>query len=203
MVDDLSLVQQAQHGDLNAFNSLVLQYQTLAYNVAYRILSDDAEADDVTQTAFISAYTKLDTFQGGSFRAWLMRIVTNACYDELRRKKRRPTVELEPIDPETGEEFESAYWLADDSLTPEAVLELTELDRAVQHCLENLPDDFRVCAVMIDVQGMDYQEVSEIVGTPLGTIKSRVSRARQRLQQCLQKFKELLPLRYRFNAKAR
>ncbi|NSW51382.1 MAG: sigma-70 family RNA polymerase sigma factor [Anaerolineae bacterium] len=199
-MDELAIIQRAQQGDLDAFNQLVLTYQSLAFNVAFRILSDRAEADDATQTAFISAFTKIDHFQGGSFRAWLMRIVTNACYDELRRKKRRPTVELEPTDPESGEEFDSPSWLADDSVSPEEAAELTELDQAVQHCLENLPEDFRVVAVMVDIQGMDYQDVCEIVGTPLGTIKSRVSRARQRLQQCLQQFQELLPLKFRFQS---
>lgn len=200
MTEDYSLAKRTCEGDLNAFNQLVLKYQELAYNVARRILSDPAAADDATQTAFISAYRKIDSYRGGSFKSWLMRIVTNACYDELRRQKRRPTVTLEPINDDTGEEIESPMWLADDSLLPEEKIEVGELDKAVQHCLDNLPTDFRIVAVMVDVEGLDYQVVSDAVGKPLGTIKSRLYRARQRLQNCLQAFQELLPHKYRLES---
>ncbi len=102
-MEEAELVTLAQSGDLNSFNQLVLTYQEIAFNVAYRILTDDAAADDATQNAFLQAYRKLDSYRGGSFRAWLLRIVTNSCYDELRRRKRRPTTPLEPLD-DTGEE---------------------------------------------------------------------------------------------------
>lgn len=200
MTDDYLLATRAREGDLNTFNQLILKYQELAYNVACRILSDPAGADDATQTAFISAYRNLDSYRGGSFKAWLMRIVTNACYDELRRQKRRPIVSLEPVNDDTGEELESPGWLADETLLPEEQIEVGELDKAVQHCLDNLPDDFKVIAIMVDVEGLDYQVVSEAVGKPLGTVKSRLSRARQRLQNCLQAFQELLPQKYRLES---
>ena len=86
--DETNLVQLAQKGDLEAFNNLVLAYQEMAFNVAFRILSDEAGAEDATQNAFLSAYRSLATYRGGSFRAWLLRMVTNTCYDELRRRKR-------------------------------------------------------------------------------------------------------------------
>ncbi|RME83852.1 MAG: sigma-70 family RNA polymerase sigma factor, partial [Caldilineae bacterium] len=92
-----ALVQQAKAGDLRAFNQLVYHYQSLAYNVAYRILSDSDAAADATQDAFLSAYKALDSFRGGSFKAWILRIVTNACYDELRRRKRRPATSLDAL----------------------------------------------------------------------------------------------------------
>ncbi|MBN2047855.1 MAG: sigma-70 family RNA polymerase sigma factor [Anaerolineaceae bacterium] len=190
----------AQEGDLNAFNDLVLLYQQMAFNVAYRILGDEAAADDATQQAFISAYRHIRRFRGGSFKAWLMRIVTNACYDEIRRVKRHPNMPLEPVNKEWDEEIESPQWLADDSALPEEQFENLELDHAVQHCLENLPEDFRVVAVLVDVEGMDYQEVSDSVGKPLGTIKSRLARARRKLQNCLQQFQELLPMKYRLES---
>jgi len=193
----------AQKGSLDAFNQLVMIHQELAYNIAYRILSDPAAADDATQTAFISAYRHLDSYRGGSFKAWLMRIVTNACYDELRRFKRRPQVDLEPQSSQNGEEIESPVWLTDESLSVEDRVEQTELEQAIQHCLDNLPDDFRVIAVMVDVEGLDYQAVSDAVGTPLGTIKSRLSRARARMQQCLQHFQELLPHQFRLGSEKR
>ena len=99
-MDEVALVQAAQKGDLDSFNRLVLAYQEMAYNLAYRMLSDEDAASDATQTAFFSAYRSLSSYRGGSFRAWVMRMVTNTCYDELRRRQRHPTTPLEPLDEE-------------------------------------------------------------------------------------------------------
>ncbi len=199
-MDELNLVKNAKNGDLDAFNRLVLTYQELSYNIAFRYLSDPAAAEDATQTAFINAFRSLHSFRGGSFKAWLLRIVTNACYDELRRQKRRPTTSLEPCD-DDQEEIETPQWIADDAPTPEEVVETSELDQAVQICLERLPDDFRMVAVMVDVHGFDYQEVSHATGAPIGTVKSRLARARMRLRDCLRDFRELLPYKYRLENK--
>lgn len=196
-MDEVALVRAAQKGDLDSFNRLVLAYQEMAFNLAYRMLSDDDAASDATQTAFLSAYRSLSSYRGGSFRAWVMRMVTNTCYDELRRRQRHPTTPLEPLDEEEDEEIESPAWLADNSPNPEQTLEQGELDNAVQSCLQGLPDEFRAVIVMVDVEGMDYQEVSTAVGKPLGTIKSRVARARLKLRDCLQGFWELLPVQFR------
>ena len=190
------MVQYAKEGDLDAFNRLVLAYQDMAFNLAYRLLSDPAAAEDITQDAFISAYKKLHSFKGGSFKAWLMRIVTNASYDELRRQKRRPTTALEPKNPE-GEEMESPEWLTDPGETPEQTALRDELNRAIQECLRQLDADFRAVVVMVDVQGMNYEEAASILEKPLGTVKSRLARARGRLQDCLRGFGELLPAAFR------
>jgi RNA polymerase sigma-70 factor (ECF subfamily) len=191
-MDEAGLIQEAQQGDLEAFNRLILAYQDRVYNQAFRVLGEYQSADDATQEAFISAYKNIRTFRGGSFRAWLLRIVTNACYDELRRKKRRPTTPLEPVDDE-GEEIESPKWIADPGELPEDNVARSELANAIQACLDQLSDDFRVVVVLVDVQGLDYLEASEIIGKPLGTIKSRLARARNRMRDCLQGFWELLP----------
>jgi RNA polymerase sigma-70 factor, ECF subfamily len=196
-MDETELVLAAQRGDLNAFNQLVLTYQEVAFNVAYRILSDDDASDDATQNAFLSAYRNISSYRGGSFRAWLLRIVTNACYDELRRRKRRPTTPLEPMDNDGEEEIESPSWLADDGPGPEEFYERRELDNAVQNCLQGLPDEFRAVVIMIDIQGFDYEEVSQAIDKPLGTIKSRLARARLRMRNCLQGVWELLPVEFR------
>jgi len=196
-MDESKLVQAAQKGDLDSFNQLVLAYQDLAFNVAFRILGDEAAAEDATQNAFLSAYRSLNTYRGGAFRAWVMRMVTNSCYDELRRLKRRPTTPLEPLTDDGENEIESPHWMASDDPDPETALEQRELENAVQDCLKRLPDEFRVVMVLIDIQGMDYQEASEVSGNPLGTIKSRLARARLRLRECLQRFGELLPLQFR------
>jgi RNA polymerase sigma factor (sigma-70 family) len=202
-MDEQGLIQDALRGEVDAFNRLVLAYQDLAYNVAYRMLNDDDQAADAVQNAFISAYRNLGSYRGGSFKAWVMRMVTNGCYDELRRRKRRPTVPLEPINSEDGEEIESADWLASDDPSPEDSFDQAELEHALQHCLEALPPDFRAVVVLVDVQGMDYEEVSTAVRSPLGTIKSRLARARLKLRDCLQGFQELLPAQFRLDGGAR
>jgi RNA polymerase sigma-70 factor, ECF subfamily len=195
-MDEAALIIAAQQGDITAFNNLVVTYQDLVYNQAYRMMGEPEYAADATQEAFISAYRNLRSYRGGSFRAWLLRIVTNACYDELRRRQRRPTTSLEPMD-DGGEEMESPHWLADPGETPEDSLERAELGTAIQNCLDNLPLDFRSAVILVDIQGMDYSEAAQTVGKPVGTIKSRLARARSRLRDCLQGFGELLPAVFR------
>lgn len=192
-MDEEKLITQAQKGNVAAYNRLVLHYQDTVYNVAYRIMRDPGAADDATQEAFISAYNALKRFRGGNFRAWLLRIVTNACYDELRRRKRRPQSSLDEI----TEEYESPSFMADDGIGPEEHQQKVELVNAVQQCLEDLPDEQRVAAVLCDVEGRAYQEIAEIMSVSLGTVKSRISRARNKLRECLQGFGELLPAEYR------
>ena len=135
--------------------------------------ADEDLAEDAVQNAFISAYNNLSSFRGGSFKAWVMRMVTNGCYDELRRQKRRPTTPLEPMT-DDNEEHDSAAWMASDDPSAETKMEQAELEHALQHCLEKLPPEFRAVVVLVDVQGLDYSEVSQSVKTPLGTIKSRL-----------------------------
>jgi len=195
-MNETALISDAQNGNLDAFNTLILHYQDNVFNTALRIMGDDDAAADATQEAFISAFKSIKSFRGGSFKAWLMRTVTNACYDELRRRKRRPTVPLEP-DTDDGEEMESPRWLADPNMTPDQKAEADEVEHAIQHCLDHLPIDFKTVVVMADIEGMDYTEVATAVRVPLGTIKSRLARARLRLRECLQGFAELLPANYR------
>ena len=196
-MDETALVHDALNGDLDAYNRLILAYQDVAFNVAFRMLNDEDLAADAVQNAFISAWRSLSTYRGGSFKAWVMRMVTNGCYDELRRQKRRPTTPLEPVNTEDDEEIDSPKWMASEDPLPETTLEQAELEHAIAHCLEHLPADFRAVVVLVDVQGMDYEEVAESVRSPLGTVKSRLARARLRMRDCLQGFKELLPAQFR------
>lgn len=197
-MDEPALIEAAKQGDVTSFNRLVLEYQDLVYNVTYRIMGDPQSAEDATQDAFISAYKALNRFRGGNFKAWLLRIATNGCYDELRRRKRRPQSSLD----ELTEDNESFAFLRAPQAGPEGMQQQRELVSAVERCLEALPDEQRITAVLCDVEGYDYQSIAEITEVSLGTVKSRMSRARAKLRDCLQGFGELLPSSYRLEDEA-
>lgn len=186
-------IKHALAGDLDTFNEIILQHQTLVYNQAYRIMGERHAAEDATQEAFIAAYKKLHTYRGGSFKSWLLRIVSNICYDEHRRRKRKPVIPLTPQD-EDGEELEDPVWLEDRSEGPEDSTMRRELSQVIQICLDRLEIEFRTMVVLVDIQGLDYQAAAEITDRPLGTVKSRLARARQSLKDCLAGFQELLPV---------
>jgi RNA polymerase sigma-70 factor (ECF subfamily) len=198
-MDELSLINASKKGDLDAFNRLVLAYQEQVYNLALRFLTEEDAAEDAAQISFISAYQNIHSFRGGSFRAWLLRIVTNNCYDELRRQKRKPSQPLEPYNPQNNEEIDDPVWLADDENLPEDRVIQKELDWVIQRCIENLPPDFRAVVLLVDVNGLDYKATSQTAHVPVGTVRSRLARARQRLQECLQDAWELLPEKYRLD----
>jgi len=193
MMDELALIAAAQKGDGRAFNELIMLYQSMAYNVAYRILNDADAAADATQDAFFSAFKAIKKFRGGSFKAWLLRIVTNACYDQLRVKKRRPSTSLDDLPVETDH---SAFF-RDESEMPDELMERRELGQFLQAGIAALPMEQRAVLVLSDVQGLSYQEVAEIMDLSLGTVKSRLSRGRSRLRDYLWERGELLPARYR------
>jgi RNA polymerase sigma-70 factor (ECF subfamily) len=196
-MNEEALIRQAQGGDIAAFNRLVVQYQELVFNVAYRIMGDPAAAEDVTQETFITAHQSLRTFRGGSFKSWLMRVATNRCYDELRRRKRRPQTSLDEI----MDENESFAFLRSHNDGPEAHRQRVELALAIEQCLKSLPEDQRIVTVLGDVEGYDYQEIANITKVSLGTVKSRLSRARTKLRDCLQAAAgELLPAAYRLQS---
>ncbi len=192
--DEPGLIRKARRGDVEAFNVLVLRYQDRIFSLTARIMNDDASAADMTQDAFITAFRRLESFRGGNFRSWLMRIATNTCYDELRRLKRRPATSLEDM---PGADFDDGPPLPDDAPTPEQVAQQSELNRAIQDCIGALGEDQRVVLVLSDVEGFDYQSIAEQVGVKVGTVKSRLSRARVQVRDCLQAVQELLPAVYR------
>ncbi len=193
-MDEASLIAAAQQGKIDAFNELVLAYQQQVYNLAYRIMSDPASAADATQDAFIAAYKSIDRFRGGSFKSYLMRIVSNRCYDELRRRKRRPATSFEDFG-EVDEEANPA--LINGHERPDEYTERQEMSHVIQAGIETLPADQRITLVFSDVQGMSYQEIAEAMDVSLGTVKSRLARARGKLRDYLRAEMELLPARYR------
>jgi RNA polymerase sigma-70 factor (ECF subfamily) len=180
--DDEVLVRAAQAGDLEAFNLLVLRHERPVFNVALRLLRDVGLAEDATQDTFIRAWQNIGSFQTGSVRSWLYKIATNRSYDMLRASARRPagSLEAEPVEIEplwtTGGAGDEA---------PDAHTLRRELSIYLERALTALPDDQRMVVLLVDVQGLDYHEVAETLGIALGTVKSRLSRARAKVRQAL------------------
>jgi len=196
-MDESTLINNANNGDVDAFNQLVMTYQEQVFNLAYRMMNDEMAAQDVAQNTFIKSFQNLKSFRGGSFRAWLLRIATNTCYDELRQKKRHPNQPLTSVEAESGEEMDDPPWLKDGQNLPEDNILKKELEEAIQRCIDQLPKNFRAVLILVDVQGFGYREASHIANSPVGTIRSRLARARLRVQNCLQGFRELLPDKFR------
>ncbi len=193
-MDEAQTIKAAQQGNLGAFNQLVMTYQGTAYNVAFRLMGEGEAAADACQEAFLKAYQSLNQYRGGSFKSWLMRIVTNTCYDQLRYRSRRPANSLEDmIENPTLESVK----LVNGSERPEERVLRAELNSLLQLGLGRLPEDQRLVLVLSDVQGFSYQEIAEVIDQPLGTVKSRLSRARRRLRDFLLEQQELLPSQYR------
>jgi RNA polymerase sigma-70 factor (ECF subfamily) len=186
-VAESQALEAAQRGDTNAFNELVLLHQTTVYNVALRTISHAEDAADATQETFVAAYRAMGDFRGGSFKAWLLRIAVNTCYDILRRRQRRPSTSLDVIVEESGE----SPIFADRQVGPEQAALGSETVSAVEQGLALLPDDQRTIVVLCDIQGLSYDEAAEIEGIALGTVKSRLSRARARLREFLTERGEL------------
>ncbi len=194
--NEAALIQSARRGNLESFNVLVVYYQDNVYSVAYRIMGEGDAAEDATQEAFISAFRHIGDYRGGNFRSWLLRITTNTCYDELRRRKRRPISMLDDL---PGAESDDGPPLPADTPTPEQAAQENELSRAIQNCIQGLQVDQRTILILSDIEGLSYQEIAESAGVNLGTVKSRLSRARAGVRQCLQSVRELLPSNYRLN----
>ncbi|MEL7432512.1 MAG: sigma-70 family RNA polymerase sigma factor [Chloroflexota bacterium] len=189
-----NLITSAQAGDVDAFNQVVLHFQDYVFTIAYRIMNDPQSASDMAQDAFLSAYRKLDTFKGGSFKAWIARITTNTCYDELRKRKRRPQDYLEEM---PGADMYDEPPIPAAAPDPEQEAQRADLNQAIQDCIGALNDDQRIVLVMSDVEGYAYQEIADSVNVSLGTVKSRLSRARTSIRRCLQAVQELLPAEFR------
>jgi RNA polymerase sigma-70 factor (ECF subfamily) len=181
---DTILINKVVNGNLEAFNQLVLTYQNMAYNHAYAMLGDPALAEDATQDSFIKAFQGIQSFRGGSFRGWLLKIVTNSAYDILRRAQRHPTQALF-LEDENGEELESAKWLADPNISVQSTVEQSELSKDIYKAIDDLPDVYRSALTLIDLHELDYAEAAQALEIPIGTLKSRLARARLKLKEKL------------------
>ena len=190
-LDDAELVARSQNGDLVAFNGIVERYQVQVYNVAARVLGNRTSAEDVAQETFVSAYKAIRRFRGGSLRAWLLRIASNLSIDNLRSSRRRPEASLDETLLSPGFQHVSS----DES--PEQRTLSNELAEEIQRAILTIPEDQRTVLVLIDVQGMSYDEAADSTGVSVGTVKSRLNRARGRVRDRLRERRELLPDRFR------
>lgn len=186
--DDL-LVQASQRGELISFNVLVERYQRQVYNVALRLLGNPTEAEDVTQETFLLAYQHIQSFRGGIFRSWLLRIATNACHDVSRRSMRRPATSLDAY----LEGEEAPRDIPGHDVGPEEMALRREQRQTLAQLLLKLPEEQRTVLVLSDVQGLNYEEITQATGEALGTVKSRLSRARARMRDLLLEHGELFP----------
>jgi RNA polymerase sigma-70 factor (ECF subfamily) len=188
------LLEDARRGEVGAFNELVVLHQRQLYNVCFRTLGNAEDAADATQDAFLSAYRALGSFKGSAagLRAWLIRIAINNCYDQLRRRQRRPADSLDQATANENEpEGDAAERLADPAANPEQRALTAETARHIQDAIDQLPPEQRLTVVLCDVQGLSYEEAAAAMSIELGTVKSRLSRARGQLRTLLTEKGEL------------
>ncbi len=185
--EDNELVDMAKSGNMDAFEELVTRYETKVYTIAYRFTGNHTDASDLAQEAFIKAYKGLISFRGeASFATWLYRIVSNVCRDELRKQQRQKNISLDDMMIHSG----NAPYLVSTELSPQESLERNELNNLIQEQLNGLSKDQRLILVMREIQGLSYEEISVALDCNLGTVKSRLNRARQSLKQSLWKCRE-------------
>ena len=189
--EDAELVAASKQGELSAFNLIVERYRSQVYNLAARIIGDRTTAEDISQETFISAYKALGGFRGGSLRAWLLRIASNLSYDFIRSSRRRPEQSLDQSLLNPG------FSVASAGPSPEQAAIMGELGDEIQRAILSLPLDQRTTLVLVDVQGLSYEEAAEATRASLGTVKSRLSRGSSRVRDLLLSRRELLPDKFR------
>lgn len=176
-IDEVHIIERARQGDACAFEILVRRYERYVYNLALRVVRDPLDAEDIAQTAFVRAWRGLAGFRGQArFSTWLYRIVTNLCYNQLPHIKR----ELEILS--TDDEADD---LPDSTQTVEPGILSLEQKLLLQEALENLPDSYRLLLTLRHLQEMSYEEIAQVTGMPLGTVKTGIFRGRQKLKAAL------------------
>ena len=180
-LSDVEILAEVAAGDIDAYGKIVGRYRGRLYNFVFRFVSDRETAEDIVQETFLRAFRKRKEYRAiANFSTWLFTIAGNLAKSELRRRKRWRLFSLHrDSDSDTGIE------LPDESFRPDKVAESSMTDVQIQDAIRSLPENYRQVILLRDVEGMSYQEISEIVDCPVGTVKSRVNRARIKLQQKL------------------
>ncbi|HIE52670.1 MAG TPA: sigma-70 family RNA polymerase sigma factor [Armatimonadetes bacterium] len=189
-IPDKELVARCQQGDRAAFDEIMARYESKVYNLAYRLLNNQDDAFDIAQEAFIRIYRGLSRFRGSStLSTWIYRITLNLCLDELKRRKRRPLSETELQEDDTPEPLLER--VVDENSDPNVAVESQARQAIVQWALTQLPEHHRAVIVLYDLEGLSYTEIAEVLHTNVGTVKSRLNRARAALKELLQPYREL------------
>jgi len=186
MDSDQKLVKRTLHGDTRAFEELVETYQNKVYTLAYRYMGNEDDANDMSQEAFIKSFRSLKSYKGdASFGTWIYRITTNVCLDELRHRKRRvvPISLDEPLATVDGNEVERE--IPDSSLAADKIYEQKEFSQHIQLLLDKMKPEHKSVIVLRDVMELSYEEIAAVLDCSIGTVKSRISRARNILQKKL------------------
>lgn len=191
--DDLVLIERTKNGDRAAFNDLIYKHERRAYQYAYRLTSSSEEASDIVADAFVRVYNAIHNFKGQSaFTTWLYRIITN-CYLDARKKERnKQTVSLDNAVQTDDGDFDRQ--VEDKSAGPSEQTEKHERERLVQKALSRIPENQRAMLVLYHVDNLSYEEIAEALDLPIGTVKSRLNRARLSLRDQLMKDRELFQL---------
>ncbi|WP_010252495.1 RNA polymerase sigma factor [Acetivibrio cellulolyticus] len=186
-----NLVEKSKSGDVEAFEQLIESCQKKVFNIAYRMIGNYDDANELAQEVFIKAFRSIKKFKGDSlFSTWIYKVTANVCLDEIRRRKKKMVVSLdEEIEYSDGEVKRQ---IADNAPTPDIAAETNEVKNAVNKSIQELPEDYKSIIILRDIQGFSYEEISKIFNCPEGTVKSRINRARQALKKILQGKKELL-----------
>ena len=180
-LSDMDILAEVSSGNIDAYGKIVGRYNGRLYNFIYRFVGDRETAEDIVQETFLRAFRKRTEYRAiANFSTWLFTIAGNLAKSELRRRKRWRMFSLE-----RDEETDTGMELPDESARPDKVAESSLADVQIQQAIASLPDNYKQVILLRDVQGMSYQEISEIVDCPVGTVKSRVNRARLKLQQKL------------------
>jgi RNA polymerase sigma-70 factor (ECF subfamily) len=184
---DLALVRRVQTGEVSAFNQLVLKYRERVYSVAYHLTSNREDAADVTQDVFIKAFASIGRFRGGSsFFTWLYRIAFNASVSHLKKSRRRRFFNLDGLDLEAAPpEVIDAFSAGPES---ERTALMSELQEKLNDALQKLSVKHRTVVVLFEIDGLSHQEISEITGCSVGTVRSRLHYAKQQLQAHLESY---------------
>ena len=183
--DEKKLIERASGGDPSAFNRLMAQHENRMYAVALRMCANREDAQDCLQEAMLRVYRAIGSFKGQStFSTWVYRITMNTCLDELRRKKNRQNTSLDNL-------VDMGWSPTDDGAGPEKQALMHEMREKMHGAIRELPDDMRAAVVLRDIQGFSYDEIAQMLEINVGTIKSRISRGREKLREKLKEYSEL------------
>lgn len=183
------LIRKAKQGDMLAFEELILKHEKIVYNVALRMMNHSEDARDISQEVFLKAYRSLGNFDERSqFSTWLYRITHNTCIDEMRKRKGKQSYSLE--EELENEEGSMQRQIADEGDTPEESLLREERKSEIIQALDTLSEEHKAAIILRDVKGLSYEEIAEILELSLGTVKSRISRARNHLKTEILKIRE-------------